>query len=159
MMAPDTLERQLTDWLADAATPRDVELADVYAQTRSMTQRHAWRHETLLDGANSDVLPAWSNDGTRIAFIRTEEVGTPRQVSRLMTAAANGADPRAISDRPVDRSVPCWSPDDRSIGVMSHSTKDLLPVVDLVAVDGSGVIEIHEPGGAFSYCAWQRLAP
>ena len=119
----------------------------------------AWRQETLLDGANSDVLPAWSNDGTRIAFIRTEEVGTPRQVSRLMTAAANGADPRAISDRPVDRYVPCWSPDDRSIGVMSHSAEDLLPVVDLVAVDGSGVIEIHEPGGALSYCAWQRLAP
>ena len=39
MMAPDTLERQLTDWLADAATPRDVELADVYAQTRSMSWR------------------------------------------------------------------------------------------------------------------------
>lgn len=119
----------------------------------------AWRQETLLDGANDDVLPAWSNDGTRIAFIRTEDVGTPRQVSRLMTASANGADPRVISDRPVDRYLPCWSPDDRAIGVMSRSTEDLLPVVDLVAVDGSGVVEIHEPGGAFSNCAWQRLAP
>ena len=119
----------------------------------------AWRQETLLDGANNDVLPAWSNDGTRIAFIRIEGLDTSRQVSRLMTAAANGADPRVISDRPVDRYVPCWSPDDRSIGVMSYSTEDLLSVVDLVAVDGSGVIEINEPGGAFSPCSWQRLAP
>ena len=119
----------------------------------------AWRQETLLDGANNDVLPAWSNDGTRIAFIRIEGLDTSRQVSRLMTAAANGADPRVISDRPVDRYLPCWSPDDRSIGVMSYSTEDLLPVVDLVAVDGSGVVEIHEPGGAFSPCSWQRLAP
>ena len=69
-----------------------------------------WRQETLLDGANDDVLPAWSNDGTRIAFIRTEKAGTPGQVSRLMTATASGADPKVISDRPVDRYVPCWSP-------------------------------------------------
>ena len=118
----------------------------------------AWRQETLLDGAHNDVLPAWSNDGTRIAFIRIEDIDTSRQVSRLMTATPTGADARVTSDRPVDRYVPCWSPDDRSIGVMAHSTKDLLPVVDLVAVDGSGVVEIHELGGAVSYCAWQRLA-
>ena len=118
-----------------------------------------WRQETLLDGANDDVLPAWSNDGTRIAFIRTENAGSPGQVSRLMTATASGADPKVISDRPVDRYVPCWSPDDRSIGVGSYSTVDLLRVVDLIAVDGSGVVEIHEPGGASSSCAWQRLAP
>jgi Tol biopolymer transport system component len=119
----------------------------------------AWRQETLLDGANNDVLPAWSNDGTRIAFIRTENAGTPAQSSRLMTATASGGDPKVVSDRPVDRYAPCWSPDDRSIGVMSYSTKDLLAVYDLVALDGSGVVEIHEPGGAYSNCAWQRLAP
>ena len=121
--------------------------------------RGAWRQETLLDGSNNDVLPAWSNDGTRIAFIRTENAGTPGQFSRLMTMTATGADPRVMSDRPVDRYVPCWSPDDHSIAVGSYSTQDLLPVVDLVAVDGSGVVEIHEPSGAYSSCSWQRLAP
>ena len=48
----------------------------------------------------------------RMAFIRIEGLDTSRQVSRLMTAAANGADPQVISDRPVDRYLPCWSPDD-----------------------------------------------
>jgi Tol biopolymer transport system component len=118
-----------------------------------------WREEVLIDGTNYDVVPAWSNDGTRIAFIRTDGLGTARQISHLMVANAGGGDARMIGDRAVDRYSPCWSPDDRFIRVMSYSTVDLGPVVDLIAVDGSAVVEFPIPGWSSSDCAWQRLAP
>jgi WD40-like Beta Propeller Repeat len=118
-----------------------------------------WRQEVLLDRTNNDVLPAWSNDGSRLAFIRTDRFGTAAQINHLIVATADGSDPRAISDRDVDRSLPCWSPDDRSVRVRSYSTEDPLPVVSLIAVDGSGAIEFHAPGGATGDCGWQRLAP
>lgn len=119
----------------------------------------AWREEVLIDGTNYDVVPAWSNDGTRIAFIRTEGLGTARQISHLMVANADGGGARMISDRAVDRYSPCWSPDDRSIRVMSYSTVDLRPVLELIAVDGSAVVEVPIPDPASADCAWQRLAP
>jgi dipeptidyl aminopeptidase/acylaminoacyl peptidase len=119
-----------------------------------------WRDSVLIDGDNFDVLPSWSNDGSRLAFIRTDGRGTAKQTSRLMVAKSDGSDAALISDRPVERSTPpCWSPDDRSILIASYSTVDLRPTIDLVAVDGSGVVEISAPGGAWAGCAWQRLAP
>jgi Tol biopolymer transport system component len=42
MTMNEGLERVLVDWLSDAATPREVDLDDVFAQTRSMRQRPAW---------------------------------------------------------------------------------------------------------------------
>ena len=62
MMAPDVLERQLTDWLADAATPRDVELGDLFTQTRSMSQRHVW---TGLAGWRSTLTISPASRGRR----------------------------------------------------------------------------------------------
>jgi len=134
--------------------PRDFDIA-----ISRLDSSGAWREEVLIDGTNYDVQPAWSNDGTRIAFIRTDGLGTARQISHLMVANAAGGDARMISDRPVDRYSPCWSPDDRSIRVMSYSTVDLRPILELIAVDGSAVVEIPIPGWASSDCAWQRLAP
>jgi Tol biopolymer transport system component len=116
----------------------------------------AWREEVLVDGANYNVLPAWSNDGQQLAFIRVEGLGTAGQVSHVMVAKRDGSEPHVVSDRVVDRYAPCWSPDDRSIRVVSYSAVDLRPVLDVIALDGSGIVET--PGWAAG-CAWQRLAP
>jgi Tol biopolymer transport system component len=115
-----------------------------------------WREEVLVDGGNYDVLPAWSNNGQWLAFIRVEGLGTPAQVSHLMVAERDGSASRMVSDRVVDRYPPCWSPDDRSIGVTSYSAEDLRPVFDLITLDGQGMVETR---GSASGCAWQRLSP
>ena len=133
------------------ASPDDADIA-----ISRMDAGGGWREEVLVDGANYNVLPAWSNDGQQLAFIRVEGVGTAGQASHLMVAKRDGSEPHMVSDRVVDRYPPCWSPDDRSIRVISYSAVDLLPVFDVIALDGSGIVET--PGWAAG-CAWQRLAP
>jgi len=137
-----------------ASGPTDFDIA-----VARLDPNGVWRDSVLIDGENFDVLPAWSNDGTRLAFIRTQDRGTAQQTSRLVVAKSDGSDAKVLGDLPVLRSLPCWSPDDRSILVGSYSTVDLRATVDLVAVDGSGVVEIAAPGGTSAACAWQRLAP
>jgi Tol biopolymer transport system component len=117
-----------------------------------------WREDVLVAGPTRDVLPTWSNDGTHMAFIRTDGFGTPAQANQLMVANADGSSIHAIGDRPIDQYAPCWSPDDLSIGVTSYSSVDLRPVLVLVSMDGAQV-EIPVPGRASAACSWQRLAP
>jgi Tol biopolymer transport system component len=133
---------------------------DLDIATSRLEADGTWRQEILIDGWNFDELPAWSNDGRRLAFIRTEGVDTPAQRGHVVVATADGKDARVVGDRDIGHYwPPCWSPDDRTIQAMSRSSEDLLPVLDLVAVDSSGVIEISGPGGVTGACAWQRLAP
>jgi len=117
-----------------------------------------WREDVLVAGPTRDVLPTWSNDGTHMAFIRTDGFGTPAQANQLMVANADGSSIHAIGDRPIDQHAPCWSPDDLSIGVTSYSSVDLRPVLVLVSMNGAQV-EIPVPGRASAACSWQRLAP
>ena len=56
-----------------------------------------------------DQRPAWSPDGTRIAFIRV----TGRR-SYLEVIRADGRGPRRLSPKVADL-TPAWSPDSRSI--------------------------------------------
>ena len=116
-----------------------------------------WREGELIAGPTRDVLPKWSNDGTRVAFIRTDDFGTAKQRNHLMVANADGTEIRMVADRNIDQYAPCWSPDDRVIVVSSSSAADLRPVVLLVGLDG-GEVEVPIPGRA-SACSWQRLAP
>ena len=132
--------------------------ADLDVAASRVASDGAWHDEVRIGGPTRDVLPVLSNDGTRLAFIRTEAFGTAQQASHLMVADADGSDIRMLSDMNVDQTAPCWSPDDRRIEVASSSSADLRPVIMLVGLDGTAV-EVAAPGRASLSCAWQRLAP
>jgi len=134
-------------------TPSDLDIAIARTDPSG-----AWHEDTLIGGPTRDVLPAWSNDGGHIAFIRTDAFGTATQTNHLMVAATNGSAVTVLGDQSIDQYAPCWSPDDRSIAVMSHSTADLRPVLVLVDMGGKGV-EVPVPGRVGVACSWQRLAP
>jgi Tol biopolymer transport system component len=72
-----------------------------------------------------DYAPAFSWDGTRIAFIR--DVGDGEQA--LLSVRTDGSDFRALTAEPVDILGLTWSPDDQALAFANG---------DLVVVDADG---------------------
>ncbi|MGI5286469.1 S9 family peptidase [Nonomuraea polychroma] len=58
----------------------------------------------------ADTAPAWSPDGSRIAFLRADD--GPPQVHLI---PAGGGEPRRVTDLPLGSGAPRWSPDGRRI--------------------------------------------
>src|SRR5689334_1196596 len=67
------------------------------------------------DGTNPQLLiadasePAWSPDGTQIAFVRMTFNETA--VVHLMVAESDGSNPFEVLNVPAQRAQPAWSPD------------------------------------------------
>ena len=66
---------------------------------------------TRLTHSTYDSAPAYSPDGTRIAFVRAGEDGP----GQLHVMAADGGDARRLTDQPLGVSSPAWSPDGTTI--------------------------------------------
>jgi Tol biopolymer transport system component len=118
-----------------------------------------WHESLLIGGDTDDYLPVWSTDGGRLAWLRVDGLGTPQETIHVMVADADGTNVRRVTDRPVEIYPPCWSPDDRMIRVVMLDEVDRSPLVGLMAVDGSQIIEIPAQGWSSVACPLQRLAP
>lgn len=120
-----------------------------------------WSESVLLAGPTLDVLPAWSNQGTRISFLRLASgAGTNGQTYELMLADADGSNARAVSTTRVGFGFQCWSPDDRFVRTVGLFATDAERSVILIPLDGSPVVAIPAPGKSSSdACPMQRLAP
>ena len=55
-----------------------------------------------LTTGNADTSPAWSPDGSRIAFVRD---------GQLHVLATDGGEPEQVTDLPLGAGAPAWSPD------------------------------------------------
>jgi len=99
-----------------------------------------------LTRGQSDTSPAWSPDGSTIAFLRAEE--GPAQVWLL---PAVGGEPEQLTTLPLGAGVPVWSPDGSEIAFSAptdahgadHSPKTNEPiVVDRLSyqADGAGFL-------------------
>jgi Tol biopolymer transport system component len=117
-----------------------------------------WRESAVIGGDTDDYLPVWSTDGARFAWLRVLNLKTPQETIRLMIADADGTNVRQVTDRPIEIYPPCWSPDDRLIRVYVVDEVDRAPLVALVPVDGSPIIEIPAQGWSSVACPLQRLA-
>ncbi len=109
---------------------------------------------------------AHGSDGSRIAMLRATGGKFGPFVGDLFVTNADGTGLRQVSDRLVNTSVPCWSPDDRTIAVLSGPTagNGLFGMPDqtyvLFPVNGDEPVEIPagKVNGVFA-CSWQRLSP
>ena len=127
----------------------DYELAVVGLDGKA--PRRLTRHDAF------DNYPAWSPDGTRIAFVSGRDV--PGQWRHrepgLYTMAADGTDVRHLApDLEVAWQPPAWSPDGRFIAVAAGSwdVRKEGHALYVVPADGAGLVRLWDAvsGGSWS---------
>ena len=82
-------------------------------------------HTTLFDVAGAyDSAPAWSPDGTRIAFESNADVAgaNPERDMEIWVMAADGARPVQLTRNAAHDEGPAWSPDGRLLAYTSGAT-------------------------------------
>ena len=104
----------------------------IYVMNRSGTAKKA-----LTDNNNlPEYGPAWSPDGTKIAFIRQERVSTPEGQSDVQVDVwvmnADGSEQKKLTDDFNNEGAPTWSPEGTKIAFVDG------PDIWTVKPDGSG---------------------
>lgn len=101
-----------------------------------------WPDDDAADDASTDPAsrPDFSPDGERLAVVRADgdyESAGP-SATWLWTVAADGSDPRPLTDGAVHDDQPDWSPDGTTVA-FSRSVVDGPPLVhELMVVDAAG---------------------
>jgi Tol biopolymer transport system component len=140
--------------------PAGVDGGDIVVATKGPS---GWSEQVIIGGEPIDWLPRWSNDGTRIVFLRSRlEFSEGDQ----FVANADGSRLRKISDRVMSTAGACWTPDDAAIAAMTGELD--MPINGQVAATyvlfdaetGAVLAEMPTPRGqGLMDCSWQRLSP
>lgn len=125
---------------------RDTATGEIYSTTLTGPP-------TRLTFSNGSVDPAYSPDGSRIAFISSKPSGT-RQV---WVMNADGSDPREITHTNTPKQQPAWSPDGTKIAYVANSF-DLDGQTDFeiwtINADGSGRRQLTDNSLPDTQPAW-----
>jgi len=96
--------------------------------------------QTILASNEPIVSPAWSPDGTRLAYVSFERKKPIVYIQSLLTGGRT-----VVANFRGSNSAPAWSPDGRRLAVVL--TKDGSSQIYLVNPDGSGLARLTNSGG------------
>ena len=102
----------------------------------------------LTDSASESLRPAWSPDGTKIAFQRSDN----GDAFQIYVMDANGRNVRRVSDGNVDDRHPSWSPDGKTIAVDSGTST--LREIWLIDVASAHRTQLTRIGANASFPSW-----
>ena len=107
----------------------------------------------LTQGPDDDKDPAWSPDGTQIAFAR----GTrgPPGAHEIYVMDSDGRNVRALTDGPGDKGGPSWSPDGTRLAFFSVLDGD--GSIFIMDADGGNVVRITQAEGVDEKPAWSPV--
>jgi len=123
-----------------------VNSADIF----SMDMDENFAHN-LTSGGLSDIMPAWSPDGTKIVFASMRD--NQWEIYRMN---ADGTNTVNLSNHPAHESNPVWSPDGKQILFVSARESSLRPGVYLMNADGSHQRRIAQVEGAVTVRMWRQ---
>jgi WD40 repeat protein len=125
---------------------------DGNAEIYTINSNGTGRATRLTSHPASDVEPAWSPDGGRIAF-RSDRDGN----SEIYVMSADGFNPMRLTTDPAQDESPTWAPDGARIAFVSN--RDSQSRIYVMNADGSNVSATNQAG---SSPAWspdgQRIA-
>jgi Tol biopolymer transport system component len=101
----------------------------------------------LTRNAARDILPAWSPDGRKLAFVRKRAGNTEVYVMN-----ADGSAQRNLTRNAAGDNSPAWSPDGRKIAFLSD--RDGNPEVYVMNADGTGQLNVTRSPANEGWFAW-----
>jgi Tol biopolymer transport system component len=110
----------------------------------------------LTDHPANDTMPAWSPDGTRIAFISDRDGDAEKPQSHLFVMNADGSDVEQLtsSDRVDNAALPAWSPDGTRIAIVVSNYQDGSDIFS-IDIESRALEDITEnPGQHDTAPAW-----